>query len=144
MSNSTAMQLVICRLSRWISPTVCVPSRQRTLSGRVTRAVMAAAVGVPSSGNDCSRMGGSLPGLFSALPDYAPRDSQAYSGFGRLAGRACHLSAPRCDTWPVPSLRSLSSRLPYVWLLRVTYKPLAVCRYEIKKVVAGGIMCDHY
>src|SRR5215510_903557 len=61
MSNSTAMQLVICRVSRWISPTVYVPSRQRTLSGRVTWAVMAATVGLPSSGNDCSRMGDSLP-----------------------------------------------------------------------------------
>src|SRR5262245_41372621 len=90
---------------------------------------MAAAVGLPSSGNDCSQMVGSLPGLFTALPDYATRDSRAYMGFNKLVGRACHLSVPRCDTWSVPSLRPLSSRLPYVWLLRVTYRPLAVCRY---------------
>src|SRR5262249_9244417 len=43
---------------------------------------------------------GSLPGHFTALPDHATRGSQAYTGFGKLAGRACHLSMPRCDTYP--------------------------------------------
>src|SRR5215510_13933438 len=137
MSNSTAMQLVICRLSRWISPTVYVPSRQRTLSGRVTWAVMAATGGLPNSRNDCSRIVGSLPGLFTALSDYATPNSQAYTGFGRLAGQTCHLSVPRCNTWPVPGLRPLSSRLPYVWLVRITYRPLAVCRYP-------GTVCSRY